>query len=451
MKFLNIMDNNKQIFLLGYMVLFLLYAFFPYSILKTIMLPIVILILITSYPNLKDYNKYLALVLFVIGTVLMIYNKANIGDVIRGFTDNAGLISLILTVPLLSVIFDYDNFNSIISSLTEKYITSPKSFYVTTLFIINSIGMLLNLASIPLVHQILGNTSQNYHKRLYYRALTRGFCVNLLWSPNFVSIAIVLNYIDISWYKLAPFGFLLAMLNNIIGLFMERKYLKQEQFRGKIGKAEQIDKRKVFKLVFLLLSLIIFIVLLEFIIGKSVLVVVPLVSIIAPVIFALGLKKLDVLKKKVNKYYTGILLDKHNEVFLFTAIGFFGYALGNSPFKQYIPMLIEKLGINTSVPIILFILLVIAGLSIIGVHPLVSISAIAVTVPVASTPLNELQMALTLLTGYMMYNLLSPFSIPTLVMTGLTRESPLAVSLNINLYYVMVSGIITTLVCMLIG
>ncbi|MFZ7104050.1 MAG: hypothetical protein ACOWWO_15530 [Peptococcaceae bacterium] len=449
MGLLTIIEKGKQAIILSYVLLFLIYSFFPVAQLKAVMFPVVILILLISFPSVKDYNKYLALGLFALGAALMIYNQGGIFDIITGFTDNAGLISLILTVPLLSIVFDFENFDRTISNITNKYIDSSRSFYVTTLLTINSLGMLLNLASIPLVHQVLGNTGERYPAKLYYRALTRGFCVNLLWSPNFVSIAVVLNYIDISWYKLAPLGFLLAMVNNILGIFLEQKaFLPAEEKSEARRPVKAVEKGKLSKLILLMVSLILFIIILELIIQKSVLVVVPLVSFAAPVLLALAFGKTQIFRTKFKDYYVNGLAGKTNEVFLFTAIGFFGYALGRSPFQEYIPLLIEKFGIATPAPLMFLILFIIGGLSVTGVHPLVSISAIAVTVPVASTPLNELQMALTLLTGYMIYNLLSPFSIPTLVVSDLAKENPLTVSLKLNLPYVLLSGFFTILIAL---
>ena len=88
--------------------------------------------------------------------------------------------------------------------------------------------------------------------------------------------------------------------------------------------------------------------------------------------------------------------------------------------------------------------------STIGIHPMITIAALATSLPPGSVPLSPLQMAGAYLAGYMLYTVLSPFSAANLLLGSLAQQSPVTVGLKENggfavLYAVLCIGII--LVC----
>lgn len=438
----------------AYVFLFLVNSFYSWEFFQYSMVISIFIIFLVVFPDVKNSNKLLAMALFILGAYILIKSNAGLKDLLRAFTENAGIITLLLTVPLLSIILHYDNYAEGILELAEKYITSNFSFYTITVFIVNGLGMILNLATIPLVYQLMEKTSQYYPQKLYYKALTRGFCTNLMWSPNFISVAVVLHYLKIPWYKIAPLGLLLAIVGNLLGIVIERLSRKEPDVRLLVSSHKEgtyaSRKRYSYKLIGLIAFFIFYIILLELCIDQSVLVTVPLVSFTAPLILALILKKMGIFKEKFRDYLHVSLPGMHNEVFLFTAIGFLGYALRISNIGQYIVALINRLGFNSASSLIPLLLTVIALLSLIGVHPIISISTVAVTLPVGTLPLTELQMAVTLLAGYLLYLILSPFSALSLIMTGITKESPLEVSIKLNFAYGVSFAVVTSLILSLL-
>jgi len=354
-------EKVKVVLILSFLVFFLANSFYPKEVWASLMFPIIIGIAILSFPAVRGFNRYLSVMLLGLGFYLLLSSGAQIGDWIMAWTQNAGLISLLLSVPLLGTILHFDNFQEGILQATKKYIKSDFSFYVVTALIINSLGMLLNLASIPLVKELLVKVSPKYSKATFYRALTRGFCTNLMWSPNFVSVAVVLHYLKIPWHEIAPLGIIMALVGNGLGITLEKfNSTKWESGSEQTPPEENTVRTKaLWKLI---------------------------------------------------------------------AIG---------------------LGLDDPLLLIPFCLFLIGILSIVGVHPIITISTIAVTMPVETIPLTELQLAITLLSGYLMYILLSPFSAMALVVTSVTNENPFRISFNLNWFYAILYGLLTTLVLML--
>lgn len=428
-------NTSKVYLILFYIGIFLLNSFYPREFLTILMGISVIIIFFIAFPDTGSFNRYVSLLLILIGSVILINNNGTLTDYKLGLIKNGGLISLLFSVPLLGIAFYYDDYQGFVLDLTERYMNSNYSFYYMTVLIINILGMLLNLASMPIVYQLLTNTSQNYSKDLFYKALTRGFTANILWSPNFISVAVVIQYLEIPWQKMAAVGLLLAVVANIVGIILERIINKPQYRTEKFTDFSNGQKGKnVLKLIALLFLLIVFIITLESLTGKSILVVLPLVAFVFPLVLAVILTKIDIFIARFREFFNN-LANKGEEFILFSAIGYFGYALSISNIDKYITVVINELGFNNEFILLPFIVLVITILSLIGVHPIIGISTIAVALPVSQLPLTVAQMAAAFLLSYSLYHLLSPFSAVSLVMTDMTGESPFNANIKLNIIY----------------
>jgi hypothetical protein len=448
----NYAQNTKVYLMLGYVALFLVNAFYPKDLWRILTVLTVIGISIIAFPLLKAANKYLSIALLLIGAYLLVKSNARFTDWVEAFTMNSGLVSLLLSLPLLSIILYYEDFEAHVLHITQKYINSNFSFYIISMFITTLFGMLLNLASMGMVYHLLKKTIQNHPRELFYKAITRGFCTNLLWSPNFLSVAVVLQYTGMTWHELAPLGLVLAALGNLLGVLMVKFGAKKEPIttiKNQINiknNNEIKSRRSSLRIIGIIVSLILLIVSLEYLTEKSVLVIVPVIAFALPIGLGIILKKIDVLKGRLKEYLNISLPRMNDEVILFSAIGFFGYALDFSDSTRHVSLIIQKLGFNSSIILIPFLITMITVFGVIGIHPIITISAIAITFDAGTLPLTQLQLAGTLAVGYFSYTLLSPFSGATLLVTSMYQGNPLDVSIKLNLLYVTLFMILTTIV-----
>jgi hypothetical protein len=132
-----------------------------------------------------------------------------------------------------------------------------------------------------------------------------------------------------------------------------------------------------------------------------------------------------------------------NETLLFSAIGFFGYALSGSEFPSHIPLLISRFGLDTPAKLLVIIVAAIGVLSFVGIHPMITIAAVAASLPSGSVPLSGRQLAGAYLAGYMFYGICSPFSAINLIMSSLSKQNPITTGIRQNgafaLAYVVLS------------
>lgn len=436
------MRRNRQSILnsikLTYIGMFLVHAFFPLPYLQEAMGFTAVLLFILTFSATRPANRIMSLILIASGIYFMLTYQASLQSWIKASTYNASLISLVLTVPLLGSILYFEPYQHHLSIIISRFASSPYKFYVVASMMLTLLASLINLASFHFVHQLLRNTAEKYPAKLFNSALIRGFMPNTMWSPSYISVALVAQYTNISWFAIAPIGIAMALAGVASMLFvgwLEYGQLKNPpaancalEPQGDIKKSGKF----LLKLVLQTGILIFLIVALEYFTHKSAMVIVPLVSFAGPLFLALAYGKTEAYMAQSRDFLVCRLPQMNNEFVLFTAIGFFGYALGISDIPTYIPVLITRMGLDTPATLLPIIVFSIGLLSIIGIHPMITIAALAASLPPGSIPLSTIQLAGAYLAGYMLYTVLSPFSAANLLLGSLSKQSPLSIGLRQN-------------------
>ncbi|NLT95464.1 MAG: hypothetical protein GXW85_08045 [Clostridia bacterium] len=432
--------------MLLYILIFLLNSFFPLDSLKYFLGGLTLFIIISGLGFMSSFNKYVSVVLIGLGTLFLSIYPNTFVDFCNALIHNVGIVALLLAIPLLEIVFHYDDYEKYVMNLAAKYMNTELKFYSLTSFFTSFFGVFINLGSIPFVYQLFLKHSENFSENLMYKAINRGFFSNMLWAPSCIAVAVIIEYFNLSWQQIAPVGLTLAVLAHILAAGIEKIVSLKNKKRVFISVVESsINTGEVFKLFILVFILIFSVIVLDLLTGKSFLVIMCLISLFVPFILSIVYKKFNTFTDGIKEYYVS-LDDKHNEFILFSAIGYFAYALQNTNIGEYIAFLLNAWGFNsplTVIPLFIFLVLV---LSIIGVHPIITISTIASTVSIEQLPISLEQLAFSLLIGYSLYQLVSPFSTAVLVLTSLTHKNPLDVSIKINKIYVVLFVALSALI-----
>lgn len=442
-------QSIKRAFMLIYIGLFLLQAFFPHPYLQFAMCLAAMILFILAFSATRSSTRIMSLILIAVGVYFMLKYQASAEDWIKASTYNSSLISLILTVPLLGSILYFEPYQHHLSVLISRFASSPYRFYVVTSMMLTILAALINLASFHFVHQLLRTTSEKYPAKLFNGALIRGFIANVLWSPSYLSVALVSQYANISWFALAPVGISMALAGVasmlLIGWLEYGRLDNPEPLN--YAPDPQPDLRKsvnsLLKLVLQTGILIFLIVALEYYTHKSAMVIVPLISFTGPLLLAIAYGKMEAYIVQSKEFILHRMPLINNEIILFTAIGFFGYSLGISEIPAYIPILINRLGLDSAATLLPVIVFAIGILSIIGIHPMITIAALAASLPPGSVPLSTIQLAGAYLAGYMLYSVLSPFSAVNLLVGSLSKQSPVSVGLQQNGVFAVVCTVVS--------
>jgi hypothetical protein len=399
---------------------------------------VAILLFLLAFSSARPATRIMSLILIAVGVYFMLTCQASPESWVKASTYNAALISLVLTVPLLGSILYFEPYQHHLSILISRFASTPYRFYVVASMMLTLLAALINLASFHFIHQLLRKTAEKYPEKLFTSALIRGFLPNIMWSPSYISVALASQYANISWFALAPIGISMAVAgvsSLLLAGWVEYGQLKSS-FSPDILPDSQSgigdSVKSLMKLVLQTGILIFLIVALEYLTHKSAMVIVPLVAFTGPLLLSIAYGKTGVYLAESREFITHRLPLMNNEVILFPAIGFFGYALGISDIPAYIPVLISRLGLDTPASLLPLIVFAIGVLSIIGIHPMITIAALAASLPPGSVPLSSIQLAGAYLAGYTLYSVLSPLSAANLLVGSLSRQSPLSVGLRQN-------------------
>jgi hypothetical protein len=438
--------------LLGYVFFFLIHTFFPSNLWLILMNAVILLVLLTSFHRTKPSYQLISGSLIVTGLYLLISNHATSSDWLQATMPNAGISCLLITVPLLGITLFFEPYLECLQEVMPRYIKTPFHFYTVTALFSNFLASLLNVAAIPFLYQLFAGVAAKYSPRMFYHAMSRGIAPNLMWSPSYISVAVATQYMNLSWQELLPLGLLMAAIGLFLALLLGRLELLVQpipECRNTPSEAESLDRKNIkylYKLAAQMLLMIGLILLLDLLTHKSALVTVPLLSLVAPFLMAVLLRRTVIFKSNFHTYFTVQLPKMYNQLILFSAISIFGSGLAMSEIRQWIPDVIHHLGFASPLAVIPLLITMVGGPGLLGIHPIVSISAIAVAISPQIIGLSQMQMTGALLTGYMTYTILSPFSGTTMVLAAVAKTSSLDMSLKLNIPYGLLFVLMNTLV-----
>ncbi|WP_017187864.1 hypothetical protein, partial [Alkalibacillus haloalkaliphilus] len=127
-----------------------------------------------------------------------------------------------------------------------------------------------------------------------------------------------------------------------------------------------------------------------------------------------------------------------NELSLFIAAGAFGAAILSAGASDWIIYFIDVFGISHILVLIPVLLIVVNLLSFVGVHPIITMTALAITL--SSSPIfidDHFLLSFGLLSAWMVSVISSPFSGLNLLMSGLAQSNPIAIGPKSNLPFAL--------------
>jgi hypothetical protein len=421
------------------------------AFLPTVMAVLAGLVFCLSVRELKPLNRNM-IILLLIGSGFFIWFGQGNFDWGHAVIENAGIVTLLLTAPMLGIILYYAPYDTVLLSFANRYIRTNYVFYLMTLCLVAFLCVLMNLATIPFTYQLLAPIAVKYPSVILQRALTRGFILNLFWAPNLICVAVVLKYVHISWQELAGVGLAFSVL-AFIGACAVGKYDTPPDAPCRKGQsaAEQLQvldgqsesRGYLFSLFVQVVLLLLSLVALIHYVGKSIYVILAILALGIPLLFAFALGKIDIYRQKLIHYFISTLPGMSNEFMLFISIGFFGYSLAQSPAIIFVQSQLAVLNNFSPSVLVVIIIATITGLSMAGIHPIITISSLAITLGKVDIGLSSVQLAISLLAGYIMYMLLSPFSSMVMILSGLFKQNVYEMGLRLNGRYALVLAFMT--------
>lgn len=398
------------------------------------------IVIILSLIYSKGLPKIFGTVMILIGTVVLIFQQVSIDVWIEAITKNLPLVCLVIFVPILGIPIGLGNYHTHLAQLTNRLNEKPQWLYLFISGLFTLIGPITNLGSLYIIHSMLDKLK--LPNNLLGRVYVRGFTSVHTWAPYYASVFLVVYSLGIPIYQFLPYGFLLSIFQVITAVlvfkFIEMRYVNIQFVRNE----NYTSTNKVYELFLVLVLLMGFIFLFEPIIPINASVLISLIVLFFSFIWSLYLKIPNHFTKEVNRYRKKIFPDRASEISLLLIAGFFGVVLSKTPIGHYLNVWWVLLSDISIFLLILLTIITIALFSFLGVHQIVTISAIIATISYEQLGIHVITMAMMLLSSWAVSTTVSPVTPVITVISNLLKENVYTIILRWNLLYAIVITII---------
>ncbi|KKM08956.1 hypothetical protein SY88_21110 [Clostridiales bacterium PH28_bin88] len=408
-----------------------------------------LLTLAACLPGVKGASRYTAYVLLALGSALMIASGARAEVWLAGFGKNLALLTLIILVPLLGLPLGYGGYLEALEDYFHRRLGERKRRYGVVMVVAHFLGAMLNLAAIPITYEMLAGRKKEPLEPRLAGALARGYSASVNWSPSMSPVPMAIHYYGVRFFELFPVGFLMGMLFGLVGWLLV--VIRTGSGEAEVAAGSEVPaagpvtggrtySRKLAELAGSGAAVLALVFTVEGSTGWGIFTVVPLVSLVYPLVWSAALGQVKAWRHElVNGYLSGALPRMKNEVVLFICAGFFGTAVGASGLGARIPAMINYLVGSDPVGISVVVALMIIVMSCLGVHPVVTGTAIVTSLTPASVGLTPRFMSVLLAGSWALGVTVSPFSGMSLIMAGLTGRSSLEVGPGWHLRYTLLA------------
>jgi len=418
--------------------------------LNLILLVVVISLSLTVVTGTAKVIGYVSFAISI-GLLLLYHAPLNIWE--QALQGNLYLVVMFTLVPLLGIPLQYGGYFESLQSVFRRYVHTDSRFYLLVSLISAFVGVLVNMAVVPLVHQISQASDKSSNKKLLSVAICRGFTTSMVWAPTTAAIALVIQLTGAQWPLFFPFGILFGIIAGLIGYTMmmlegrkvENSFATVAATADTVDNAEklkpiaEINLRKTIELSVFGIALICLIAIVSLVTGISTIIVVSIVSLIYPVIWLALIGRLPILIREFKgDYFTERLPKLKNEIVLFVGAGLFATSISYSHLGNYVPHFLNLIVGGNALSLAVVIIFGSLILSMLGVHPIITVTILGGTVKAAAYGVTPTYMALILAISWAMGISISPSAANVIAIAGLTEQSPIQIGFRWNGLYVLI-------------
>lgn len=428
--------NLKRNTIILFAILHLANYFINIAFLFYICCGLLVYIFVFAMGVLPKVTRRISLALLLLGICLMIWKRMPFEAWLLCIDKNGNLVTLFILVPMMFLPFSYNDYQKELKHVAQAYMQSLLPFCMLTFSVVHIFGVVISVGAVNLVFELFKNNAKLYDaEKTFMASLLRGYCSSGFWSPAWASILVVTTQLKIPWIQFIPWGigfFLISLALDTIAVWFKMRRNPDKYPRLETREQVVVDWKQIFILIGLATALISIIAVISKITPWDLMVIIPLVAIVFPIVVALIQNKMPNYKLGMKEYYDKSVLKVISQVALFTAAGFLSKALEFSGVGAMIPQLLPTWMSQYPVILIGSIMLLMIVPSLVGLHPVAIGTALVATIVPASIGLTDMAFALTIIVGWALAILISPFSATSLIAGGLLNSSPWDISLGLN-------------------
>ncbi|OLO42498.1 hypothetical protein BTR23_00315 [Alkalihalophilus pseudofirmus] len=432
--------------------LYLISVFYSSQLLNVTYSLLSAVLLFVALPTVRRSSIIITIPLLLIGIVIFLLTESDGVSFLLAFGNNINLIALFLFVPLIGVFISLAGLLTTLKVHIEQLEKEGKKEahpYRLGFLLTATMGAVLNLGSMVLVHRIIEGSISNFFRRKMVMILLRAFGFCMFWSPYFVNVGLVLVLFNVSWMSIGLYGFVIGLIYVLVSLIFFPKLSFAEDtncIQPKEPKNEVQNNRPALRVLILFgVGLFLSSFILEFFLPVNMLAVVSILGFVYPLLWAVFSSYLKEYIQQLFNYVKECFSRLKNEIVIFISAGFFGAALSYTDIGDFVSQMILTLSQGYIYVMALIVIGFAIFLSIFGIHPVVIVIGIGSALSPQLFSVSSEFMALLLIIAWTLATQVSPFSGSVLMASGLMNDSSFDIAKK-NSRFVLVCVFVLALV-----
>jgi hypothetical protein len=401
------------------------------------------LLIVVEYRNIAVKLRNTALVLFIASLVLLPFAKSPMAAVQRGIFVSSLLVALLASVMLLARCgLRSPHVHAVGTNLRGL---RPGRRYLSFTVVSQLFSAMLGMAgvNIMLVMAAPPGEAKSESRTATVIAVTRGFSAAGFWSPVYGNMAILLAlYPTLHWIEVFPMGVALAQITVFVGMLMNhsgRKAMPEVVVDTPAQQGMAAAAIPVFAVMLGFLGLVLAASgLLKIGITASIVLLGPIAALVLSI--AMGKSGRRVVEGLRGMCEGALQFPRlASEAILFTAAGCAGSIMADAFPAEWVRLVgglldgFPLLGVG-------FLMLVIMGISLVGIHPVLTSVFMATAFTPQVLALPPIVHIAAILTGWGLTASLTPFSVLTLTASRYAGTGLYQISIGRNWGFALVSA-----------
>lgn len=417
--------------------LFLIQYFVQLPWLENVVILITLAAFAGSIPKAAPLARWFGVSMLIIGIIVELSKGIGIEGIRRSISMNLPLLTLMVLVPLLALPLKLGGYFEAIDTLLRRLKHQPRKLFAGITSVLFILGPILNLGSIRVVDDIL--KSHKLPPAMLAKSYLVGFSTTMLWSPYYASVALVLFYLNIPIAEYMAYGIGFALLfivsGNLLFAVRARRLMPLREPAQVEALSEEADlayRTKLLHLGLIVAGLMSFTFLLEYWTHWSMLVIVSLIALAFPLVWASVSRSWSRLVPQLIAFRDHSVPFMNNEILLYPSAALLGVALQGTSFGNGIKWILNSLAHQSFFIFALSVLLFIVIITFLGIHPMATVTTLVTQMDAQQLGTTNHVLAILLMLSWSIASTLSPVNPLNLIASRLAGISGLQAGLRAN-------------------
>lgn len=385
-----------------------------------------LLVLATGFPLMGSAFRKASAVFLALGAALLARSGQPLTVWMRAASSMSNIVAVVAVMQTFSVPIRLGEYDAAIQAWLDRRFKGSRSLFAFTTVVANMLTSFLNLGSVPVLVSLCENALRrrvSRYERFFCSAMSRGYVLSALWAPGAVNLYLVAQATGVPWSAVFVPGFILSLSGIALSILLElggKGLLSRESLAADDAVRAVADVRaraeggpeakRAGHVALVAAAFVIAVAALERLGLGTATNRIILAGACISLAWTLALSGRPGLAGLLKGYWREGIMKAGDVGPFFVAMGVFSAGLENSGLLEAAAPAIQAASGALGAASVVVIGAAIIALSLVGLHPFITIVLFGRMLSSASLPIPRLTLALSLSAGAAAAYMISPFA-----------------------------------------